>query len=386
MKRRICNLILLAALLFCACSSKGTGEEFEESTDEMEESEELARSYIDIYREASTDGTLHELETVRSIMEEMGNSGYAVVDNENQINMIHPEVVREFNEAVERAREAETAVFIVTDDGGFVRYDLTAEGGVVQVDRSRLSWEDGEPRAEQLDSYEAHTWRLDKESGYLYIEKEQPAGYDGSIGYTAIRVEPLDENLRELNRKYILSVGYRHSNLFLTDWDETDYGELDFYDLFEMFYESEYGNEIPYESDFDKQTYEVPAEEFEAVIGRALEIDSDTLRSHTVYDTETSSYLYTTRCKEDWGHPCFVTPEVRGYKELDDGTIRLQVSSVSQEDNPAHTFSHVVEIRPLSDGRYQYVSNHILSADHEIDFDWYSTRLTGQEWEERYGE
>ena len=97
-----------------------------------------------------------------------------------------------------------------------------------------------------------------------------------------------------------------------------------------------------------------------------------------------SVYLYTTRCREDWGHPCFVTPEVRGYEELDDGTIRLQVSSVSQEDDPAHKFSHEVVIRPLVDGGYQYVPNHILPADHETDFDWYTAWLTVQGWEERY--
>ena len=39
----------------------------------------------------------------------------------------------------------------------------------------------------------------------------------------------------------------------------------------------------------------------------------------------------------------------------------------------------------LADGGYQYVSNHILTFDHETDFDWYSRRLTVQQWEEKYG-
>ena len=73
-------------------------------------------------------------------------------------------------------QSAETTLLIVTDDGGFVRYDLTVSDGVVQVETSRISWENGVPQAEKLDSYEAYTWKMDEENGYLYIEKEQPAG------------------------------------------------------------------------------------------------------------------------------------------------------------------------------------------------------------------
>lgn len=402
MKKKFTVLVLWTLFLMSGCTSENVDRSMENSgldntasdlsdrkseisADTMKNSEQLAAEYSEIYREAFEDGTLAQLDTIREIMRSLSASGYAVVDNENQIDMIHPEVIREFDDSVESRQTKETSMFVVTDDGGFVRYDLTASDGTVQVDRSRLSWEEGAPCAEKVDSYEAHIWRLDEESGYLYIEKDQPAGYDGPIGYTAVRVEPLDERLRELNRKYILPAGYRNTNLFLTDWDETDYGELDFYDLFEAFYQSEYGKELPYESDFEKLTYEVPSQEFEAVIGKAVRIAPETLREYTVYDNDSSSYIYTTRCREDWGHPCFVTPEVRGYEEINDGMIRLRVSSVSQEDNPAHTFSHEVVIRLLPDGGYQYVSNHILPADHETDFDWYSSRLTVQQWEEKYG-
>lgn len=402
MKKKVIVLVIWMLFLMSGCTSETADHSADNSAmdneesdlsdsgsgaaaDIMDESEQLAEEYGEVYRAALKDGALAQLDTIREIMESLGVSGYAVVDNENQINMIHPEVIREFDDSVKSGQSAETTLLIVTDDGGFVRYDLTVSDGVVQVGTSRISWENGVPQAEKLDSYEAYTWKMDEENGYLYIEKEQPAGYDGPIEYTAVRVEPLDEELRELNRKYILPAGYRRTNLFLTDWDETDYGELDFYDLFEEFYFSEYGKEIPYKSDFDKLTYEVPAEEFEAVIGQVIEIEPETLRAYTVYDSGSSSYVYTTRCREDWGHPCFVKPEVIGYEKLDDGTIRLKVSSVSQEDDPEHTFSHEVVIRLLADGGYQYVSNHILTVDHETDFDWFSRRLTVQQWEEKYG-
>ena len=45
--------------------------------------------------------------------------------------------------------------------------------------------------------------------------------------HAALRVQPLDKACRELNRQYILPVGYERNNLFLTEWSEDDFGELD---------------------------------------------------------------------------------------------------------------------------------------------------------------
>ena len=55
-------------------------------------------------------------------------------------------------------------------------------------------------------------------------------GYDGDSAYTALRVEPLDEKLRVLNRKYIKTIGYDSNNLFTTNWDESDMNKINYYD------------------------------------------------------------------------------------------------------------------------------------------------------------
>ena len=47
----------------------------------------------------------------------------------------------------------------------------------------------------------------------------------------------LDETCRELNRKYILPIRYERNNMFLTDWSEEEFAELDFYDMFDLFYQ-----------------------------------------------------------------------------------------------------------------------------------------------------
>ena len=87
--------------------------------------------------------------------------------------------------------------------------------------------------------------------------------------YAAFRVLPLDETCRELNRKYILPVGYKRNNLFLVDWNENDFGALDFYDLYDLFYPRVNGRRVPYVMDDNLgvgAVYRIPKDEFENVI------------------------------------------------------------------------------------------------------------------------
>lgn len=143
MKKKFTVLVLWTLFLMSGCTSENVDRSMENSgldntasdlsdrkseisADTMKNSEQLAAEYSEIYREAFEDGTLARLDTIREIMRSLGASGYAVVDNENQIDMIHPEVIREFDDSVESRQTKETSMFVVTDDGGFVRYDLTA--------------------------------------------------------------------------------------------------------------------------------------------------------------------------------------------------------------------------------------------------------------------
>lgn len=99
--------------------------------------------------------------------------------------------------------------------------------------------------------------------------------------YAALRVEPLDEACREWNEKALLPVGYECNNLFLTDWDETDFGELDFYDLFDVFYPQIYHRKIPWQSGKNagnSTVYGIPSKEFESVIQEFLNVKTDILR------------------------------------------------------------------------------------------------------------
>ena len=53
--------------------------------------------------------------------------------------------------------------------------------------------------------------------------------------------QPLDETYRELSRKYLNPISFERNNMFIVDWSEEDFGDLNFYDMYDILYD---GNSI----------------------------------------------------------------------------------------------------------------------------------------------
>ena len=102
----------------------------------------------------------------------------------------------------------------------------------MDVVRSSLYWENGEPEVQYNKAYTVRSWKY-TQKGYFFFEEYYPGGYGEPSGQVALRIKPLDEKCREFNRKYCLSPGYGMNNLFLCDWNESDFGALNFYDIYE---------------------------------------------------------------------------------------------------------------------------------------------------------
>lgn len=130
---------------------------------------------------------------------------------------------------------------------------------------------------------------------------------------------------------YLLPVGYGGNNLFLTDWSEEDFGNLDFYDLFDRFYGDVYEQPVPFLSDDDLDegaVYRIPAEVFEHVMESHFQIDREELRKKAVYLPEDQTYEYRPRGFYEVEYPEIPYPEVVGYMENSDGTLTLTVNAV----------------------------------------------------------
>ena len=358
-----------------------------------EDADEIISVCIDLYEKAEEENKLADLETIRSIVNRLGENGYTAVDNKNQIDMTHAEQVKRFCKMVDAKEKAEITIIDIDDLGGFIKYDLQTKDGNVDVIRSYYEYKDGAIQRNHIGTYQAEDWNYTEEgylmfSGIYFSEELYALTLSGMEEHTALRVEPLDERCRELSRKYLLPISFERNNMFIVDWSEDDFGELNFYDMYDILYRKENGEYVPCAADDNLgvgAVYRIPKDEFESVIMKYFNIDSETLQSKTVYDSKDSTYEYKPRGFEEVESPEYPYSEVVGFTENSDGTITLTANVVFPYSGNSKVYVHEVVVRALEDGGVQYVSNRIIPSEENCEETWHMPRLTAEEWEELYG-
>ena len=358
-----------------------------------EDADEIINICIELYEKAAEENKLADLETIRGIVNRLGENGYPAVDSRNQVNMTEAEQVLEFCEQVDVQEEAEITILEVSYLGGFVKYDLHTKNGNVDVVRSYYKYENGNMKREVTGNYQAEYWNYTEEgylmfSGVWYSEELFVLTLSVAEEHTALRVLLLDETYRELSRKYLRPIGFEQNNMFIVDWSEEDFGDLNFYDMYDIFYPKVNGQYVPYVADDNlsvSAVYRIPKEEFESVIMKYFNIDSETLQSKTVYCSENSTYEYKPRGFEEVEYPEYPYSEVVGFTENSDGTITLTANVVFPYAGDSKVYAHEVVVRPLEDGGVQYVSNRVIPSEDNYRETWHTPRLTLEEWEELYG-
>ena len=165
-----------------------------------------------------------------------------------------------------------------------------------------------------------------------------------------------------------------------------NFGELDFYDVFDIFYSENQRGDEEFTSEYAMGTsavYLIPKERFEQVIMSKFKISSEILQSKTVYHPKEEVYEYKPRGFEEIEYPEYPYPEVVGYEEKVDGTWTLKVNAVFPYRGMSKAYTHEVTVRD-TEGGVQYVANRVLEPVKDADIKWHTPRLTREEWEERY--
>lgn len=355
--------------------------------------DEIIEICSQLYKKASEENKIADLEMIRIIVNQFGENGYPAVDSRNQIDMTEAEQVEWFCEMVDTQEEAEITIIEVSYLGGFVKYDLETKDGNVDVVRSYYKYENGNMKREVTGSYQAEYWNY-TEDGYLmfsgvwFSEELYVLTLSGAEEHTALRVQPLDETYRELSRKYLLPIGFEQNNMFIVDWSEDDFGDLNFYDMYDLLYPKVNGTYTPYVADDNLEVgavYRIPKDDFESVIMAYFNIDSETLQSKTIYYAEDETYEYKPRGFEEVEYPEYPYSEVVGFTKNSDGTLTLTANVVFPYAGDSKVFAHEVVVRPLENGGVQYVSNRIIPSEDNYRETWHTPRLTAEEWEEIYG-
>lgn len=402
-KNLLYAMIGIITLSLTGCSdgtSEASDTEMTTSVSESHPSEEDAPADIEriekilsaVREEAASANTLGNLDITRRMVARLGENGYVAVDSGNQVDMAQAEQALQFCQAVDEKETAELTIVVVTEMG-VRKFDLKTEDGKVNIVRGYYQYDrNGQLQNRNTVSYPADFWQYTEE-GYLAFEgscfsaENYVLTLSGTQEHTMLRILPLDEKCREYNRKYILPVSYEQNDLFLCNWNEDDFGNLDFYDLFDRFYPMIYGQPVPYIADGNLEVgavYQVPGDQFENVLETYLNVGAETLRSRTTYFSESAAYEYRPRGFYEVEYPDIAYPEVVGYTENEDGTVTLTVHAVYPNGNVSKEFSHTTVIRPLHEGGFQYVSNEIILQE-GYDIWWHSDRLTEEEWKEVYG-
>lgn len=121
-----------------------TGEEHSEKEESHDPgAESIAELYRDIYDRAAEMGTVGTLKVMESIVERIGEHGYVVVDEGNQIDMAGSEQVLHFCGLVDKEQEGELTMVVVTSSGGLIKYDLRTADGTVDVVRGYYQYSNG---------------------------------------------------------------------------------------------------------------------------------------------------------------------------------------------------------------------------------------------------
>lgn len=356
--------------------------------------QEVADIYESIYMKAIDESETDELEVIRNIVNEFGEGGYCAVDSKNQINMTNAEKVLEFCDSVEEKNAKEITIMQISHTGGYIIYNLKTQDGKVEVEKQYYEYNNGIIEEKFKGTYEAVNFKYTEEgylmfSGDMYSEQQYLLTMSTAEEHVAMRVQPLDEECRELNRQYLLPIGFQRNNMFMVNWSQTDYGELDFYDMYDILYQQMYGVYHHYLPDDNLEKgvrYEIPKEEFETVIMTYFDIDSETLQSKTTYYPDYSTYEYRPRGFYEVEYPEYPYSEVVDYKENEDGTITLISNVVFPYTGDSKVYTHQVVVHPSLDGGVKYVSNHILTSDDSCEKSWHTPRLTREEWDEIYGD
>lgn len=371
----------------------------ESSVRSSPEPKELPLLYQEIYEEtvqdeAFSDSDARNLIIVQKIVHELGSHGYTALDSENQVDMTNPQQLKTFIAALENTETAKATVLIASAYGRFTAYHLHTESGKIEVSKVYYQYDNERFQIRSSVSYLVDSWQYTDE-GYFIFTGSCPSAesyvltMSDEAEIAAWRVAPLDSQCRAFTRQYLLPVGYGKNNLFLVDWSTPDYGDVDFYDIFDKCYPAVFQQSVPYIMDENPNigaVYQIPEKEFEDVVTLHLSIDTAVLRAKTKYLEEAGAYEYRPRGFYELEHTNLPYPEVVDYKENADGTITLTVNAVYPSLETSRAFTHELVILPKEQGAFEYVSNTVFLTKNDRRTDWHTDRLTEGEWEAIYGE
>lgn len=308
------------------------------------------------------------LDPVAALIDHFAARGMTVIDGDNLHNMQNAEAALAFGQAIRSDRDASVTIYQIYPDGGFRQLTLEKRGDIALATGIRIAWDpDLTPRVTDISRRDIEELSY-TEKGYLIFrlrELDSVAAGPDYVPYQMIRVEPLEDVCRQLCRTYIRPAGYANSNLFLTDWQTEDYGDLVWNDVFPICYFLQTGTLLtahtPGDYIFTASGLMIPPEDYYRYIGIYFPVSAQELQSSSCLDVASGCYPTRIFTSGDMRRR-LPTPEVVAWRENADGSLYLTVEALDSELGTDCAFRHGVTILPQEDGTWKYLANQLLAG------------------------
>lgn len=253
------------------------------------------------------------------------------------------------------------SVYYVQVNGGLLRYDFDYKDGKIIFTASSSEIRNNVVTVPFTTRYQLYQYSY-TDNGWFFFEKYTDS--DDLNTHTGIKVLTQDKRYIDLCNKYISPIGYDHNNLFIINWDQSTMDQIAFNDLY-LFLNHMQNQDDAHSHDIEEK---IQAKDFENIVTRYFQINSEKLKEFSSYDFTTDSYQGSTLtcidCNPDLlGSPF---PEVVNVVDHGDGTITLTVNVIWEWYNTDQAFTHDVTIKETEDGSFYYISNTVHPSENNI--------------------
>ena len=336
------------------------------------ELESVARSCMDIYEMAdrgTSKNVVLSSDTVRAMVDRIGQQGFAAVDFAGNLDMRCPESIEYFGTTIDGIKDTSVSYYMVYNDGQISVYHLGRQDGLWYLIAMSCGWDKNcKPVILTEGRYVIGGVKY-TEKGWLIYSRDTESFDDNqrsnTNSYVFIRVKPCDAQKKALCDKYIRPVGYFENNLFTTTWSQADFTPIDFNSLFSMLFGMYNGTASLTASNMESyfpsiegtRLALIPTESFERTVQHYFNIDSSVLKAISDYSFERNGYYFFGYADGIYNvTPRFPEPEVTEYWYNSDGSLTMRVDAVFPWYGTDRAFSHDVTVMDTSDG-FRYISN-----------------------------
>ncbi|MEG0275623.1 MAG: DUF6070 family protein [Coprobacillus sp.] len=307
---------------------------------------------------------------VKSIYDSFKEIDASVEDEQGYFNLQNVEVFHEFFKKYNQGEKCRFTHYKILLTGKLIRKDFIHENNQTYVFISSLDFKDNKLFIEDIYGKQIKNLAYDQYGyfSYEYVLSQEGKLY-GEQQYSWMKVDPMSEELREYNQRYLQPISYYCNNMFTTDWTKENVQSLNFNDLIEYLYIMDTDKAFPNENfpqSYATNVRRIEASYFEKLIQKYFNIKTSQIQNHNFYDKETNSYPYLELCcrASHWQLPELFSEVTKVEKTGNDLTLTVHV--MGYEEGYPFAFAHQVTIENNGDS-FQYISNQIIpSTDNKI--------------------